>query len=105
MKQKTEGLKMYETEKKKKTNNDENTAKYCPCSSPAKHVRGKEDAAVEKRPCMTSHLEFAQRHVGDFKVNWKKVLWFDGTEVEVLGHATLGGHRTLHVTTDASSPP
>ena len=30
-----------------------------------------------KKDHMKSHLEFAQRHVGDFKVNWKKVLWSD----------------------------
>lgn len=31
---------------------------------------------------MTSQLQFARSHVGDFKVDWMKVLGSDGTKIE-----------------------
>lgn len=41
-----------------------------------------------KKAHIKSHLEFAQRHVGDSKVNWKKVIWADETKFELFGHQT-----------------
>lgn len=41
-----------------------------------------------KKAHIKSPLEFTQRHVGDSKVNWKKVLWSDETKMELFDHQT-----------------
>uniref|UniRef100_A0A8P4FYI4 Transposase Tc1-like domain-containing protein n=1 Tax=Dicentrarchus labrax TaxID=13489 RepID=A0A8P4FYI4_DICLA len=41
-----------------------------------------------KNDHMKSRLGFAQRHVLESKVNWKKVLWFDEAKIELFVHQT-----------------
>ena len=52
---------------------------------------------AKRKPLLTKahmkpRLEFTQRHVGDSKVNWKKVLWSDETKIELFGRQTRRKH-------------
>ena len=57
---------------------------------------GKENATVKE-----SSLKFTQRHVGDSKFSWKKVLQSDETKIKLFGHQTRcydGEHQIQHST-------
>ena len=57
---------------------------------------GKENATVKE-----SSLKFTQRHVGDSKFSWKKVLQSDETKIKLFGHQNRrydGEHQIQHST-------
>ena len=58
------------------------------------------------RKIIISWLEFTQRHVGDSKLNWKKVLWPDETNIfsAIRLQAMFGRCHTTHMTTNTPSP-
>lgn len=54
----------------------------------------------ERKAGDNSWLEFFRRHVGDSKANQKKVLWFDGTKLELFANWTrfyIGCKLALHI--------
>ena len=43
---------------------------------------------AKRRKLIQSQPEFTERHVGDSKVSWRKIIWSDETKMELYGHQT-----------------
>lgn len=67
-------------------------ADNCCSSSSPEEVWWK--SGKEKKAHIKSQLEFVTRPVGDFKVNLKKALWSDETQIELFGNETR--HHVRH---------